>query len=194
MNPRAAARLIECGLPAATQSGGCGRLSRGRLDHYILEMPEAALVRETLPRRPGSPHDFERFLETRFGFFGRDLKSFELAVAISFADAEIEPALREKIERCRFLGEQHRVVPRRHDDGRTETKRLRAHGQSGKQHQCRRHLIPAAEMVFNRETRMKAERLGFDIEIEELKKALAGFRAKSGPIRLRRTEQTETHS
>jgi hypothetical protein len=49
-------------------------------------------------------------------------------------------------------------------------------------------------MVFNRETRMKAERFGFDIEIEELKKALAGFRAKSGPVRLRRTEQTETHS
>jgi hypothetical protein len=41
---------------------------------------------------------------------------------------------------------------------------------------------------------VKTERLCFDIEIEELKKALAGFRAKSGPIRLRRTEQTETHS
>jgi hypothetical protein len=175
LNPRAAARLIECGLPAATQSGGCGGLRRGRLDDNVLEMPEATLVREALPRRPASPHDFEGFLETRFGFFGRDLKSFELAVAISLADAEIEPALREKIERCRFLGEQHRVVPRRHDDGRTETKRLRAHGQSGEQHQCRGNLIPATEMVFNRETRMKAERLGFDIEIEKLKKTLARF-------------------
>src|SRR4029079_3618660 len=116
--------------------------------------------REPLPLRPSSPHDFEGFLETRFGFFGRDLKSFELAVAISLADAEIEPALRKKIKRCRFLGEQHRVVPRRHDDGRTETKRLRAHSQSGQQHQGRGNLIPAAEMVFNRETYITTDKLG----------------------------------
>src|SRR6185295_6955620 len=70
-------------------------LRRRRFDDDILEMPKAALVRKTLSRGPGSPHEFERFLETRFGFFGGDLKPFELAVAISFADAEIEPALRK---------------------------------------------------------------------------------------------------
>jgi hypothetical protein len=72
-------------------------------------------------------------------------------VAISFADAKIEASLRKKIERCRFLSEQHRVVPWRHDNCGTETKRLRAHGQRGKQHQGRRNLIPAAEMVLDRE-------------------------------------------
>jgi hypothetical protein len=48
-------------------------------------------------------------------------------------------------------------------------------------------------MMLDRETRVKAERLSFNIEIEVFKKALAGFRAKSRPIRFRRTEQTETH-
>ncbi len=100
----------------------------------------------------------------------------------------------QKIERRRLLGEQHRIVPRQHDDGRTETKRLRAHGQSGEQHQGRGNLIPAAEMVFNRKARVKAERLGLDIKIEEIKKALTGFRTKSRQICLWRTEQTETHS
>ena len=169
-------------------------MSRRRLDHNILEMPKATLVREALARGPGPRHHLKGFLETRFGLFGRDLKSLELAVAVAFADAEIEPALRKEIERCRFFGEQHRIVPRRHDDCRAEPKRLRAHGQRGEQHQGRRDLIPAAEMVLNREARVKAERLGLDIEIEEVEKTLAGFRAKSGPIRLRRTEQTETHS
>src|SRR5262249_3601301 len=171
-----------------------GCLRRRRFDHDVLEMPKTALVREARSRGPASPHDPEGFLETCLGLVGGDLKSLELVVAISFADAEIEPALRKKIERCRFLGEQHRVVPWRHDDGGAKAKRLRAHGQRGEQHQGRGNLVPAAKMVLDREARVKAKRFGFDIEIEELKKALASFRAKSGPIRLRRTEQTETHS
>ena len=85
-------------------------------------------------------------------------------------------AFRKKIERRRFLGEQHRIVPWRHDDGGAEAKRLCAHGQRDKQHQGRGNLVPAAEMMLDREARVKAKRFGFDIEIEEFKKALAGFR------------------
>src|SRR5262249_54828561 len=95
-------------------------LGRWRLDHDVLEMPETALVREALSRGPAAPHDLEGFLETCFGLVGSDLKSLELAVAISFADAEIEPTFRKKIERRRFLGEQDRIMPWRHDDGGAE--------------------------------------------------------------------------
>ena len=66
-------------------------------------MPEAALVREPLPCRPGTDYHLNRFLETRLGLFGRDLKALEFAVAITFANAKIEPSGRQEIERGGIL-------------------------------------------------------------------------------------------
>src|SRR5215510_8527979 len=90
-------------------------LHRWRLDDDVLEMPEPALVRKTLARRPRARHDLDGLVEARLRFVRRYLKALELAVPITFADAEIEAAMRKKIECCRLFGEQHRVVPWRHD-------------------------------------------------------------------------------
>src|SRR4029077_15118616 len=120
-----------------------GPLRRWRLNDDILEVPEAALVRETFARSPGARHHFDRFLETRFGLFRRDLESLELAVPVALADAEIEAATGKQIERRGLFGQQHRIVPRRHDDGRAKPQRRRAHRQRGLEHQRRRYLVPA---------------------------------------------------
>ncbi len=47
--------------------------------------------------------------------------------------------------------------------------------------------------MFNQETRLKAERLGLDVEVEIVAKTLAGFRAEFVVAGLCRAEQTEFH-
>ena len=97
------------------------RLLRGRrLDHDVLEPPEPAAMGEPRARQPRPGDDLDRLLEARVGFLRRDLETVELAVPVALADAEIEPAARDEIERRGLLGQQHRVVPRQHDDGRTD--------------------------------------------------------------------------
>ena len=103
-------------------------LRRRRLDHDVLEMPEAAVVGEALARRPRPRHHRDRLLEARLGLFRRDLKTLELAVPVALADAEIEAAAGDQIERRRLLGEQHRIVPGQHHHRRAEPQRLGAHG------------------------------------------------------------------
>src|SRR5262245_3243975 len=126
-------------------------LHRWRLDDDVLEMPEPALVRKTLARRPRARHNLDGLVEARFRFVRRNLKALELAVPITFADAQIEAAMREKIERCRFFSEQHRIVPWRHDHRGAQAQSSCAHGQRTEQHQRRGYLVPAAEMVLDRE-------------------------------------------
>ena len=168
-------------------------LRRRRLDHDVLEMPEAAFVREALARRPGARHDLERFLEARFGLFRRDLEALELAVPVALADAEIEPAVGDEIERRRLFGQQHRIVPGQHDHRGAEPQRRGAHGQRGQQRQRGRDLVPAGEVMLDREARMKAERLGLDVEVEIIAEALAGLGRKARRVGLGRTEQSELH-
>ena len=103
-------------------------LRRRRLDHDVLEMPEAAVVREALARGPRLRHHRNGLLEARLGLVRRDRKTLELAVAVALADAEIEAAAGDQIERRRLLGEQYRIVPRQHDHRRAEPQRLGAHG------------------------------------------------------------------
>jgi hypothetical protein len=100
---------------------------------------------------------------------------------------------RTQIERRRLFGQQHRIVARRHHGGRAKPQRRRAHRQRGLEHQRRGHLVPAAEMVLDRKARMEAERFGFDIEVEIVKKATAGLWTEARNIGFGRTEQTETH-
>ena len=168
-------------------------LCRRRLDHDVFEMPEAAPVRKPLTRRPGAYHHFKRFLEARFGLLRRDLKTFEFAVAVAFANAEIEPTGGKKVERGRLLCEQNRIVPWRHDDSGAQPQCRRAHCQGSKQHQRGGNLVPTAEMMLHRKARMKPERLCFDIEIKEFEKAAAGLRTEAWNIGFGRTEQTEPH-
>src|SRR5215510_980183 len=167
---------------------GMWALRRRRLHNDIFEMPETALVRKPFARCPSAYHYFERLLETGLGLFGHDLEALEFTVAIAFANAKIESSSREKIEGGRVLCEQYWIVPRRHDHGRAKPQVRRSHCERSEQHQCRGNLIPSAEMMFDREARMKTERFCLDIKIQEFKKALTSFRTKSGLVGLRRTK------
>src|SRR5271157_4288452 len=168
-------------------------LRRWWLDHDIFEAPEPAAMREPVALGPGTDHQAEGFVKTRFGLLGRDLKALEFAVAIAFANAEIEPAAGNQIERRRLFREQHRVVPRQHHHRRTKPQSRGAHGERGQQHQRRRDLVPAAEMMFDQKTRDETKPLSRDIEVEIVAEALAGLRAEIAAVRLRRCEQTEFH-
>src|SRR5262249_53876890 len=150
-------------------------LRRRRLNHDVREVPEAAFVREAFARGPGARHYFERLLETGLGFFGCDLESLELAVAVALADAKIEAAPGKQGQARRLFRPHPTSVPRRHDDRRAKPQCRRAHCQCSEQHQRGGYLIPSAEMMLNGKTGVKAERLGFDIEIEEFEEPPPGL-------------------
>ena len=168
-------------------------LRRRRLDDDVLEMPEAAAVRKALALGEGARHHLDRLLEARLGLLRRDLKALEFAVPVALADAEIEAAAGNQIERRRLFGEQHRIVPGQHHHRRTEPQRLGAHGERHQQHQRRRDLVPAGEVMLDQKARLKAERLGLDVEVEIVAKALAGFRPEIVAVGLRGTEDAEFH-
>src|SRR5262245_1080068 len=113
-------------------------------------MPEAPFVRKPLAGRPGTHHHGESFLEASLGFLRRKLKALEFAVAIAFADAKIEPACGEEIERGSLLRKQYRIMPGEHDDGCAKPQCGCSHCKRSKQHQRGGNLIPPAEMMFDR--------------------------------------------
>src|SRR5262249_14485230 len=76
-----------------------GFLAGRRLDDDVLVSPEAAVMGEAPVRRPRRPDDLERLGEPRVGFLDRNAEAGEFVVAITLADAEIEPAVRQQIER-----------------------------------------------------------------------------------------------
>ena len=181
MKPRAAARLIDCGLPAATQNGGCGCCAGGgstTMSSKFQNRPRCEKRSRVVKARVITSTDSsKRASASSCG----NAEALELAVPIAFADAEIEPAVGDEIERRRLFGQQHRIVPGQHDHRGAEPQRLGAHGERHQQHQRRRDLVPAGEVMLDREARMEAERLGFDIEVEIVAKALA-----RSPGRIRR--------
>src|SRR5215472_18070851 len=102
-----------------------------------------------------------------------DAEAGEFVVAVAFADAEIEPSARQQIERRGLFCEQDRVMPGQHEHGRAEPQRRGARAEPGQEIEARRHLPKAGEMVLDDKGRVKAERLGLDIVVDPLAKALA---------------------
>ena len=86
-------------------------LHRRRLDDDILVVPVLAVMRKPALTGPGLAQEGDGFLVALLGFLHRDAEPVELAPAITLADAEIEPAVREKIEGRGLLGQQRRIVP-----------------------------------------------------------------------------------
>ena len=95
-------------------------------------------------------------------------KPCEFVVAVAFADAEIEPSAGQKIDRGRLLGEEHRVVPGQDQDGGAEPQRAGSCREPGQQREAGGNLPGAGEMMLDQKGRVIAERLGFDVVIDEL--------------------------
>ena len=158
------------GPPDRRLSGGgdpdrrVGRLHRWGLDDDVVEGPVPAVVREPLPGRPRSQEHLERLLEARIGLVLIDVEAAELRVPVALADAEVDAAARDHVQRRRLLGEQDGVVPWQDHDARPQAKRRGAGGDARLQHQRRRDLVPAAEVMLDQERGLEPQRLGLDVE------------------------------
>ena len=105
MKPRCAARLIECGLPAATHNGGCGLCAGGGSTTMSSKFQKRPWCEKRVRVVQALAHQRQRLLEARFGLLRRDVEALELAVAVALADAEIEAAVGDEIERRHLLGQ-----------------------------------------------------------------------------------------
>ena len=120
----------------------------------------------------------------------------ELVIAVALADPEIEPPAGQQVEGRGLLGQQHRVVPRQDQHGGAEAQGRGAGAEPGQQVEAGRNLAEAGEMVLDDKGRVEAERLGLDIVLDPLAKALAAvgqFRAGLRALRLGAAEQSEPH-
>src|SRR5262249_4445589 len=68
-----------------------------------------------------------------------------------------------------------------------------ARGEAGQQGEGGRDLVPAGEVVLNQERAVVAKRFRFDVEIDEVMKALAHRRAGTRAASLRRTKNSKSH-
>src|SRR5712691_1691180 len=78
---------------------------------------------------PGLLQKGDGLLIALLGLVHRHAKAVELAPAIALADAEIEAAVGEEVERRGLLGQQRRVVPGQYQDGGAEPQRRRFGGE-----------------------------------------------------------------
>ncbi len=135
----------------------------------------------------------KRLVEAALGLLRRHREPGELVVAIALADPEIEPAAGQEVERRGLFGEQHRIVPRQHDDRRAKPQCRRARGDPGQQVQGRRDLADLREMVLGDEAAVKPERLRLDMVVDKIVIAARAFRRLHAASRRRAAEQPEPH-
>ena len=169
---------------------------RRRLDDDVVELPELALVAELLVAGESLGDDRHRLVEAFVGLLHRHRKPGELVVAIALADAEIEPPAGQQVESRRLLGQQHRVVPRQHQDGGAEPQGRGARTEPGQQVEAGGDLAEPGEMMLDDKGRVIAERLGLDIVLDPLAEALAAvgeLRAGLRPLSLGAAEQSKPH-
>ena len=166
-------------------------LVRRRFDNHLVEAEEAAAVRKGLIRGERTHEHIEHLLEARLGLIGRHREACELVVAVAFADSEIEPAAREKIQGRNLLGKQHRIVPWQHKNRRAEAKARRTSRDKGQEGERRRDLADVGEVMLGHEARMETERFGLDVGFDEIEEALRRSppRRATAALRRRRTIQ-----
>src|SRR5208282_3716885 len=86
-----------------------GFLDRRRLDHDVLEMPALAVMREAPGRAPRLADDLDRLVEALGRLVLWDAEALELGRPVTLADAEIDPAVGEQVERRDLLCKEHRI-------------------------------------------------------------------------------------
>ena len=167
-------------------------LERLGLDHDVVVAPALAVMREAAFGRPRLADDFDGLIEALGRLFDRDAEAVELGLPIALADAEIEAAAREQIERRRLLGDEHGIVPGQHDDGGAEPNVARLRREIGKQGERGRDLAVAGEMMLDQEHVAEAESVGLDHVVDEAVVAEAVFEADRA-LGARAAEQAELH-
>ena len=130
LKPFSATWRTERSLPAPIQIGGCGFCAVGGSTTTSSNAQYLPRCENVLVRGPGFDDHVEAFVKARVGLVHSTQKPGELVVAVAVADAEIEPAAGQQVERRRLLGQQHRIVPGQHDDRGAEPQgRVRAPSQ-----------------------------------------------------------------
>src|SRR5262249_12271090 len=100
-----------------------------RFDDDVRKLPTAALEGKATVGGPGRAQEIQGLIEACRRLFNSDAKTVEFGGPVAFADAEIQPAIAEKIERRHLLGEQDRIVPRQHHHSGAKAQALGASSQ-----------------------------------------------------------------
>src|ERR1700758_4578541 len=124
-------------------------LSGRRLDDDILESPIPSPMGKAHARNPRAQDNLDRFFKAAFRLFRRHTETLEFAVPVAFADAEIQPTVGNQIKRRRLLRQEDRVVPRQDHYRRTKPQCGGSHGETSKQRERGRNLIPTGEMMLD---------------------------------------------
>jgi len=114
-------------------------------------------------------------------------------VPVALTDAEVEPAVREQVDRGRLLGQQHRVVPRQRHDGGAEPEGGGAGADPGQEVERRRDLAEAGEVVLDDEGGVVAELLGLHVVVDEVAEAASAVDVRPAPAGLGAAEDPEAH-
>ena len=164
--------LLDRGRAAGAHPQRRMRLLRGgRLDDDVVELPVLAVMGPRRIRGPRLEHDLQRFLESRLGLLHGNAEAGELVVPVALADAEVEPAVGQQVERGGLLGQQHRVVPGQRHDGGAQAQRGGAGADPGQEIQRRGDLAEAGEVMLDDERAVEAEGFGLDVVLDEVPEA-----------------------
>ena len=137
------------------------RLLHGaRLDDDVVEVPALAVVREAVAGGPGLAQERQGLVEALGRLLDGDAEARELRRAVALADAEIEAAVGQQIQRGDLLGQQHGVVPGQHHHRGAQPYALGAAGKVAQEIERRRELPHAREVVLDHEHAVIAELLG----------------------------------
>jgi hypothetical protein len=134
-----------------------------------------------------------RLLEAGLGLLHGNAEPGELVVPVALADAEVEPAAGEQIDRRRLLGQQHGVVPGQGHDGRAQAQRGSASADPGQEIERRGDLAESGEVVLDDERGVVAELLGLDVVVDEVAKARAAVDVGAAAPGLGAAEDPEAH-
>ena len=142
-------------------------LQRLGLDHDVVVVPALAAMAEAALGGPRLADDLHRLVEALGRLVDRDAEAVELGLAIALADAEIDAAAGQQVERRDLLGDQHRIVPRQHDHRGAEPDVLGARGEIGQHRHRGRDLALAGEVMLDHEELLEAEPIGFGHIVDE---------------------------
>src|SRR6516225_8508330 len=171
---------------------GMRLLSGARFDDDIVEMPALAMVREALAGGPRLAQERHRLVEALGRLLDWNREARELRRAVPLANAEVEPAVGQQIERGDLLCEQYRIVPRQHHHGGTEADFLCASSQIAEEVERSRKLPDAREVVLDYEHAVIAELFGAEhvVDVFAVAQAVSDRPFARGPGS---AEQSELH-